>query len=315
MKNKKLIIGLVIAVVILGIIFIKNPNTLKGPAKKAALPVKAEQAKAKAAVKKTFSKEMGGLTVKIADINKKDMYLGLSAYRSTDRRSSVHAATFSSNRMQELLPGDYDIQIQTIPPMLYKGITVSKDKETIEELGALTGAVNVKLFNSKKKDAYIPVKILAQKSGMTVASGATNRPIQVLSGMYDVEIGVMPRQLKKDMKVEAGKVALVDLGYSMGAVIIKAADENNKEVRLSARIKKADTGEVAASIVTNRPVEILKGTYIVELLSAPVQTKKDVVIEAGSEAIVEFIVQAPLAPAKVQAPATQNSAVPLQGKK
>lgn len=299
MKNKKLIIGLVAAVVILGIIFIKNPNTLKGKAGKAVPPVKAEQAKTKAVAKKAFSKDMGGLTVKITNINKRDMYLGISAYRSTDRRSSVYAAAFSSNRMQELLPGDYDIQIQTIPPMLYKGITVSKGKETVEELGTVTGAVNVKLFNSKKKDAYVPVRILSQKSGTIVASGTTNRPIQLLSGMYDVDIGTMPRQLKKDMKVEAGKEVSVDLGYSMGAIVIKAVDENNKGVRLNARIKKADTGEAISSIVTNRPVEILKGAYIVELLSSPVQTKKDVVIEAGSESTVEFTVQAP---AKVQAP-------------
>jgi len=204
--------------------------------------------------------------------------------------------------MQELLPGTYDIQIQTIPPIFYKGITVSKGKETVEDLGAIVGALNVKLINSKKKDANIPVRILFQKSGMTVASGTTNRPIQLLPGIYDVEISIVPRQLKKDIKVEAGKEVSVDLGYSMGSIVIKAVDENNKEARLNARIKKADTGEVVASIVTNKPVEVFKGTYIVELASSPVQTKKDVVVEAGSESAVEFTVQAPPMPVRVQAP-------------
>jgi len=301
-KNKKLIIGLAAAVVILGIIFIKNPNIFKGKAKKAVPPVKAEQSKAKAASQKTFSKDMGGLTVKITDINKKDMYLGISAYRSTDRRSGVYAAAFSSNRMQELLPGDYDIQIQTTPQMLYKGIAVSKSKETVEDLGAVTGALNVKLLNYKKKEANVPLRIQYQKSAVTVASGTTNRPIYLLSGMYDMEIGTAPRQSKKDVKVEAGKETVIDLGAQMGAVVIRAVDENNKEVRLNARIKRTDTGEVVASIVTNRPVEILKGAYIVELLSSPVQTKKDVAVEAGSESAVEFTVQAPPAPVRVQGP-------------
>lgn len=302
MKNKKLIIGLVVAVAVLGIVFIKKPNISKGQMKKQAIPAKAGQAPSKAPAKKTFSKDMGGLTVKITDINKKDMNLGVNAYRSVDKRSDVYAASFSSNRMQELIPGTYDIQIQTTPPMLYKGIEVSKGKETIEELGTIMGAVNVKLFNSKKKDAYIPVRVLHQKSGAAVVSGTTNKPVQLLPGIYDMEIGTTPRQLKKDLKIEAGRETLVDLGLSMGALIIKAVDENGKETRLSARIKKADTGEAVTNIVTNRPAEILKGAYIVELLSSPVQIKKDVAVEAGSESAVEFTVQAP--PVRVPAKAT-----------
>ncbi|MFH0763653.1 MAG: hypothetical protein V1927_01460 [Candidatus Omnitrophota bacterium] len=295
MKNKKLIIGLAVAAVILGIIVVKSPNVLKGKAKKAALPARAEQAKAKtsAAARKAFSKDMGGLTVKIAGINKKDMYAGVTAYRSTDKRSSVYAATFNSNRMQELLPGTYDIQIQTIPPILYKGITVSNGKETVEDLGVLAGTLNVKLLNSKKKEAYVIFKVMCKKSGITAASGATNRAIELIPGTYDIDVGTMPREFKKDVKVEAGKETVVDLGYPMGAMVIKAADENNKEIRLNVRIKKADTNEAVASTITNRPIEILKGVYTVELLSSPVQTKKDVVVEAGSESAVEFTVQAP----------------------
>lgn len=300
MKNKKLIIAaVVVAVVILGVILIRNNNILKGKAKKAVLQTNSSQTAPKAVAKKTFSKDMGGLTVKITDISKKDLNLGITAYKSADRRSSVYAAAFNSNRMQELTPSTYDIQIQSTPPMFYKGIAVAKGRETVEDLGALTGVLNIKLLNYKKKEANVPLRIQYQGSALTVASGSTNRPIQLVSGTYDIEIGTAPRQLKKDVKIESGKETLIDLGDQIGAIVIKTVDENNKEVRLNARIKKTDTGEVVASSATNRPTEVLKGIYNVELLSSPAQIKKDVAVEAGSESTVEFTVQAP--PAKVQA--------------
>lgn len=307
MKKKKLIIGIVVvAAVVLGVILIKNSNALKGKAKKADLKTKSSQAAPKAIAKKALSKDMGGLTVKITDTSKKDLNLGIMAYKSLDKRSSVFSAAFSSNRMQELAPGTYDIQIQTTPPMLYKGIAVAKGREAVEELGAITGSLNIKLLNYKNKEASVPLNVQYQKSAVAVASGTTNRPVQLAPGIYDINIGTAPRQLKKDVKVESGKESVIDLGAQTGAIVIKAVDENNKEVRLNARIKKADTGEVVATTAANRPAEVLKGVYNVELLSSPMQTKKDIAVEVGSESAVEFTVQTPPAPVKVQAPQKTN---------
>lgn len=302
MKNKKLVIVVAVAALIAGFMFIKGSNVFKPRAAKKivtagqVLPVKAP-------VKKAISKDMGGLTVKVQGSNKMDMNLKISTYRVMDKKSSVYAASSVSSRMQELSPGLYDIQIETTPPMIYKGIQVSMGKETIEDLGTVTGAINVKLLNAKKKDAFLPFKVLYQKSAAVSASGTTNKAVELLPGKYDLDIGTLPRQTKKDVVVTAGREALIDFGFVMGTLTVSAVDENNKAVRLNARIKKADTGEVVTSIATNRPVEILKGAYIVELLSSPIQTKKDIIIEAGSELAAEFIVKVPAPmPAKVQVP-------------
>lgn len=312
MKNKYIVIVAVVVALILGIGLIKNSGIFKARAKKTTVlssKVQAQTAKApaqaaKEPAKKTFSKDMGGLTVNVKDVNKKDLNLRISAYKAADRDRSVYAAAFTANRMQELSPGAYDIQLETIPPMLCKGIEVSRDKETVKDLGAMMSAVNIKLLKGEKKDASVSVRIMKQGSRTAITSGATNRPIQLLPGTYDVEINTVPRQLKKDVKAEAGKEALIDLGDPMGALVVKAVDENNKETRLGARIKKADTGEEVAGITTNRPIDILKGVYTIELLSSPAQTKKDVTIEAGSESTVEFTVEAPRsAPARVPPPA------------
>ncbi|MFA6141721.1 MAG: hypothetical protein WC738_00300 [Candidatus Omnitrophota bacterium] len=290
MKNKRLVIAVAVVALIAVVIFIKGSNVCKARAKKV---VALQAASAKTPAKKAISKDMGGLTVKIQGANKKTMNLRIVAYKVTDKKSSIYAASLVPNNMQELLPGVYDIQIDTIPSMIYKSVQVSVGKETIEDLGVVTGTINVKLLNSKKKDAFLPLRILYHKSVVMVSPGVTNRAIELLPGKYDLDIGTLPRQTKKGVDVVAGKEAVIDLGLAMGTLTVKALDENNKESRTNYRVKKQDTNEVVLSGGTNRPVEVLKGVYDIELLSSPTQAKKGVVIDAGEESVAEFIVKAP----------------------
>jgi len=300
MKSKNLIVGLVVAaIVVISILFVAKPFTAKKVTKKGIPAMKAQAAKPIVPIKRAFAKDMGGLTVKILDSKNRDMVLRMKAFKSMDPRSSVYTASFTSNIMQELAPGSYDIEIDTIPQMIHKGISVSKGKETVQDLGHLTGSVNVKALNSKKKEASFPVRILYAKSNIAVASTSTNRAIEIAPGVYDIEIGILPVQSKKDIKVDAGKEAVLDIGCATGTLIIKALDENKKEIRYATRIKKSGTGEIVTSSASNRSLEILEGAYNVEVLSNPVQTKSDVNVGPGEETSIEFLVQAPPAPVKV----------------
>lgn len=304
MKSKNLIVGLVVAaIVVISILFVAKPFTAKKEIKKNVPAAKGRAAKPVVPIKKAFAKDMGGLTVKILDSKNRDMVLRVRAFKSIDSRFSTYAASFTSNIMQELAPGSYDIEIDTIPQMIHKGISVSKGKETVQNLGHLTGSINVKALNAKKKDASFPVRILYAKSNITAASTSTNRPIEIAPGVYDIEIGTLPAQSKKDIKLDAGKEAALDIGCTTGNLVVKALDENKKEVRYSTRIKKAGTGEIVTSSTSNRLIEILQGTYDVEVLSSPVQAKSDVKVAPGEEASVEFLVQAPPAPVKAAVPA------------
>ncbi|OGW84943.1 MAG: hypothetical protein A2987_01515 [Omnitrophica bacterium RIFCSPLOWO2_01_FULL_45_10] len=298
MKNKNTIVVLaVVAAVIMVIIFIRPHDATKKPIiQKPAVPAKAEKGKLEKAatpVKKTFSKDTGGLTIKIIDSKGKDMFLRARAFKSEDPRTSVYAASFMTSRTQELPAGSYDIEIDTTPQRIYKDISISKGKETVRDLGSITGSINVKALNSKKKEAYYPIKALNSKSNIMVAAGSANRPIEIIPGVYDIEIGTLPRQVKKNVTIERSKEAVIDLGCTTGDLLVKTVAENNKEARYSLRIKKAGTNETVSFSLTNNPIEISQGKYDIEVLSSPVQTKSAVEIKAGEETNIEFTIPSP----------------------
>ena len=306
MKNKNIVIGIIVAVAVVCVaILIKSPAS-KGVLKSAAMPASAKtsakspaKAPAKEPAKKVFSKDMGGLTVKMLNSKSREISARVRAFRVVDEKSSVYAASLSANKMQELTDGSYDIEIDTVPQKLYKNIRVHSGKETIEDIGA-TGAINIKAINSSKKDAVYPVKVMPARSNASLITGTTNKPVEIIPGVYDIEIGTVPAQFKKDVKVEAGKETIIDLGCATGSLSVKASDENKKEVRLGIRVRKAGSNETIISWTTNRSIEIMEGVYDIDVLSNPVQSRKDVKVNKGEEAAVEFTVSMPPVPAPRQ---------------
>jgi hypothetical protein len=311
MKDKGLVIGAiaVVAVVIIGVVFMAKPKAAK-PAAPAAATAKAGKVMP-APAKKALSKDMGGLTVKLQGANDKDLAVRIKAFKAVDSRSSVLVKAFGSNVMQELTPGAYDLELETMPAKIYKGIKVSKGRESVENLGRVTGTLEVKALNSAKKTASYPVRVLYAKTNVA-AAGSANRPMEIVAGIYDIEIVSMPRQVRNDVRIDAGKVASVDIGTA-GRLVVKAVSEEGKEVRGYVRVKKTENGELVTSSAANKPIELLPGSYMVESTSTPMQTKKDVIIKAGEETVVEFVLQAPPAPApRPVAPPKPAAAAPAK---
>ncbi len=310
MKNKAVVAVIAVAAVVLAIIFIKQPFTHEKSAKKLASIAKAEKSKPAAALpaKKVFSKGMGALTVKIKGSNNKPLSLRIMAFSADSKNSSVFIAAFSTERTQELFPGTYDIEIDTVPAKIYKNVMVSEGKETVQDFEAVTGAINIKALNSKKKEASIPARILYPKYNLTVSTIITNRPAEIVPGVYNIDIETLPRQMKNDIKIEGGKETILDMGIVSGSVTVKAVDENGKEARASVRIKSSANNAIVASTITNRTLEVSPGEYDVEVLSTPNQTKKGVKIIAGEEATIEVSIQsvAQQSASKVSAPAKRK---------
>lgn len=269
-------------------------------------PAKAPAAKSQAAQKgslvtppaKAITKGMGALTVKLVNFKNMPMSLTVRAFRSVDSKSSVLQSTFKTNVMQELLPGNYDIELNSTPSRLYKSIRVAEANQTIEDLGCLTGALNVKALNSRQKAASYPVKIFQSGTRTSAGTSTTNKVLEIAPGSYDIEIGVMPLIVKKNIKVEAAKESAVDIGNITGELLVKAADENRKEQRLVVKVKKAGTNETIATANTNKPVELVEGLYDVEVASVPPQGKKGIDVKPGAEVVVE--ITAPLPPVPAQ---------------
>lgn len=322
MKNKNLIIGIIVTVAaVAAFVLIKSP-AVKGVLKPAAAKVKASdkdlaktpvnapvKSPVKEPAKKVFSKDMGGLTAKMLNSKSKEISARVRAFRAIDDKSSIYAGALSANRMQEFSEGSYDIEIDTVPQKLYKNIKVQAGKETIADLGA-TGAVNVKAQGSNKKDASYQVKVSPARSKVALVTGSTNRSLEIIPGVYDIEIGMIPAQFKKDVKVDSGKETVVDLGCATGSLSVKASDDSNKELRYGVRIKKAGSTEMITSWTTNRPLEIAEGVYDIDVLSNPVQSRKDIKVNKAEETVAEFKVSLPQAPAQ---PA--KAVVPPQAKK
>ena len=307
-KSKNLIIAVVILVLALGFIFVSKPFFKNRNGKKTISSVRADGKNDPyvSAANKTFTKGMGGITVTVRGSDDKKQSVRIRAFRKLDKNSSVYVTTFVSDRLTELFPGTYDMVVETIPQTIYKNITVSEGNETVKDLGVMTGAIIVKAINSKEKDMMASIRMMYPKSNFLAAVAVTNRQMEMIPGVYDMIIETMPRQTKNNFKIEAGKVNVLDLGVVSGALIVKAVDENKKAVRMGVRVKSVGTNTAIASMVTNNAIELIPGAYDVDILSKPVQAKKDIKITAGKDTVIE----AAVSPQLVQKPA-----VPVKKKK
>ncbi len=299
MLNKKLIMAVVVIIALIGsIIVIKGVlSSKKGKKTAPAASTKGLPGK-KVIAKKAISKGKGGLTVKIFNYKNAEIPMRAKIFRAVNADSSVYASSTVGGRMTELIPGTYDIEVDTVPQKIFKNVKVNEGKETIKDLGCVTGALIVKTINSKKAPAYFPLRVLYGKTNDMVTAFMTNKSLEIIPGTYDIEIGTSPRQYKKDVRVEGGKESIVDLGCLTGTLIVKTTDENKKDVRCNVKILKADTNEIVSSSNSNKPVELGKGKYNIEVMSSPRQSKKDIAVNTAEEGIVEFTVAAPIIPQK-----------------
>lgn len=295
MRNKKLIIGIIVIIAFIGFILITKAMLSMGKNKKPAA-AQMKGALGKAPAKKVISKGKGALTVRILNYKNVEIPMRVRAFKVVDSNSSVYAASTTGSRTQELLPGTYDIEVDTVPQKIFKNIKINEGRETMEDLGSVTGSVIIKIVNAKKAPAYYPLRILYGKTNEMVTASMTNKPFEIVPGVYDIEIGTSPRQYKKDIKVEAGKETITDLGCLTGMLVVKTADTDNKDVRCIVKVVKADTNEVVSSGMSNKPIELGKGKYNIEVMSTPRQSKKDVTINNGEESTIEFTVTPPPSP-------------------
>ncbi|MCM8761053.1 MAG: hypothetical protein NC938_02225 [Candidatus Omnitrophica bacterium] len=313
-KKKELMIVASVLVFILGAVVVAGMFSAKRlPARQPAIKSKDAPkpgAALKATAKRTFSKGMGGLTVRLKGADDKEILSRVRAFKSIDTGSAALMAVFTSNRMQELPPGNYDIEVDGVPQKIYKNITVSKDKETIKDLGRPSGSFLIKALNSKNKEANYPIRIFYPKSNFLITTSMANRPLEIMAGVYDIEIGSSPKIVEEGVRIEQGKVKVLDMGVITGALLVKALDEGGKERRYTIRVKRQDKGDVVATGVTGRPIELLAGTYVVELVAMPAQSKKDIKIEKGAETTLDFEVRLGPAttPAKAAAATTSSAA-------
>ena len=302
MRNKKLITGMIILIAFTGLILFVKVVAPKAKAGKAAPAAQGKKDLKKTAAQKVISKGKGALTVRIVNSKNVEIPMRIKAFRVIDARSSVYTTSSVGGRTQEVAPGTYDIEVDTVPQKIFKLVKVAEGKETVEDLGCVTGSIIVRTLNAKKAAAYYPMRVLYPKTNDMVTAYMTNKAMEIVPGVYDIEIGTSPRLYKKDVKVGPGKEVIIDMGCVAGSIIVKTVDENGKNVRLSVRITRADTNEIVSSTTSNKPVDLGKGIYNIEVLSNPKQFKKDVKLNVADELTAEFTVSSPIVPQRPAKP-------------
>ena len=303
MRNKKLILGMIVLIIFVGLILFVKAIAPKAKAKKAFVPVaQVKKGLKKIAAQKVISKGKGALTVRIANSKNMEVPMRIKAFRVIDGRSSIYTASFVGGRMQEVTPGIYDLEVDSVPQKIFKNIKVAEGKETIEDLGCVMGSIAVRTINAKKATAYYPMRILYSNTNDMVTAYMTNKTMEIVPGTYDIEIGTSPRLYKKDVKVDSGKEVIIDMGCVVGSLMVKTVDENGNNVRSSVRITRADTNEIVSSTTSNKLIDLGKGIYNIEVLSNPKQFKKDVKVNIGEESAAEFVMSAPIVPQKPAKP-------------
>ncbi|MFA5255296.1 MAG: hypothetical protein WC419_01190 [Candidatus Omnitrophota bacterium] len=295
MKIKKIIVGIVVLIVFAGLIIFVKAIASKARSGKAAAPaVQLKKGMKKPAAQKVISKGKGALTVRIVNSKNVGIPMRIKAFRVIDGRSSIYTASFVGGRMQEVVPGTYDLEVDSVPQKIFKNIKVAEGKETVEDLGCVMGSITVKALNAKKAAAYYPMRVLYSNTNDMVTAYMTNKTMEIVPGVYDIEIGTSPRLYKKNIKIVSGKETILNLGCVVGSLMVKTVNENGNNVRLSVRITRADTNEVISSAVSNKPVDLGKGTYNIEVLSSPRQHKKGVSVNLGEESVVDFVINTPV---------------------
>ena len=297
MRNKKLIIGIIVAVAFIGLILVVRSTISKSKGKGVSPAAGMKGLPGKMPAKKMISKGKGGLTVKILNSKNTEIPMRVKMFKAVSSDASIYAASTVGGRLQELVPGTYDIEIDTVPQKIVKNIKVNEGKETVKDLGCVTGSLIVRIVNAKQAPAYYPLRILYGKTNEMITAFMTNKALDIIPGVYDIEVGTSPRQYKKDVKIEAGRETIADLGCLTGTLTVKTTDENRKDVRTSVRITKSDTNEIVSVVTSNKPIELIKGKYNIDVMSSPRQSKKDVNINSGEESVAEFTVAATKAPA------------------
>jgi hypothetical protein len=307
MGNKKLITVIIVLIVFVGFILFVKAIAPKAKAGKTTVPPAAQVKKnlKKAAAQKVISKGKGALTVRIVNSKNMEIPMRIKAFRVIDAGSSVYTTSSVGGRMQEVTPGTYDLEVDSVPQKIFKNIKVAEGKETIEDLGCVTGSITVRTLNAKKTAAYYPMRVLYPKTNDMVTAYMTNKTMEIVPGVYDIEISTSPRLYKKDVKVIPGKEVIIDMGCVAGSLTVKTVDESGKNVRSSVRITRADTKEVASSTTSNKPIDLGKGIYNIEVLSNPRQSKKGVLVNLGEESTVEFVISAPIVPQRPAKPAAR----------
>lgn len=290
MRNKNLLMAVIVIVIFLiGALVVGRLQGKKGPVQK---PAVAKSVKDKAQPKKVFAKGMGSLTVMLQDSKGKPMALRIQAFRTDGSKISNHILTSATGRAMELPAGTYDVVFDTSPAVMYKGVRVSESVEKTEDAGCMTGSVFVRARDAKMKEARYAVRVRLPNLGSSIAAGSSNRPIEVMKGVYDIEVGTTPVRIFKGVKVTACKETGLDIKSVPGILVVKAFDEEGKTPALTVKAIDPATKQSIIVFSTTRAVEILEGKYDIELISKPPQLRKDIEVRPGEETRIDFTVQA-----------------------
>ena len=93
-------------------------------------------------------------------------------------------------------------------------VTIEAGNEKVLDLGVITGAISVKVVDENKveiKGVHQSLQIKKADTNELLSSTRANKPVEIRAGTYTVEIGTVPPQINKDVKVNPGAEVVLEV--------------------------------------------------------------------------------------------------------
>lgn len=222
---------------------------------------------------------LGRLLVRLLRSDGSPADLGWSAF--TAQGDSLAGVV---NAPTDLPAGSYTVTVM-VPPAT--GLAAEIDEGATVELdaGRLVPLV-VSLLGADGQPREEKWTLLDADSGERLASGVTGRRMEVLPGLFDVEVWTCPQRVVRGVEVRGSGGQLLHLG-ALGAISFVASPP----ARLGVYRDEPGAGMLPATVAdAGEQVEVLPGIYVVRLLEPQGREfERTVTVEAGS--VVPVILQ------------------------
>ncbi|MBZ0253472.1 MAG: hypothetical protein K8I02_09045, partial [Candidatus Methylomirabilis sp.] len=197
-----------------------------------------------------------------------------------DPKSGDTVGTVEKGKTLEVSPGVYDLEVQTQPaPILRKGVRVEAGKRTIETVKAV-GRLDLDIRGAEGAKVRTHAYITDLSTGDTQGTMNAGHGADLLPGKYRLEIQTIPPIIRESVVVKAGETTHVRVD-TIGRLRMDATDAQGRPARVFAYVVDKRTENTLGVLNSGQDLDLVAGTYRLEIQTSPEQVRETVAVKAG----------------------------------
>ncbi|MFA6078340.1 MAG: hypothetical protein WC779_01140 [Candidatus Omnitrophota bacterium] len=149
---------------------------------------------------------IGVINVKALDARNKSAYYPMNIYYPD---TDIVVASLTTNRPIEIMPSTYDIAIETLPRQVKKGVKVGRDRDTVIDIGCTTGTIAVRAKDTAGGKIRCGIIVRKLENDQVVLSTTANRSIELVQGVYKIEV-ISGAKESKTVTIVPGKESAIE---------------------------------------------------------------------------------------------------------